>query len=289
MRFLRFSAALLLAGCGGDAGTTDAGPATRDAPSCPPGQHLCGINCTDDLPNDTRNGCRLGCGVACPIPTGGEARCLSDGTCDVTCNPPYSRSGDGCRCNPVSCSSMGVMCGEIDDGCGGRTNCGDCGTGRECSDGQCSCALDDAEPNDDEIRAFRIGTFADDPDSRMTFDTYGLHSATDVDFYRARIVDAAMSNPTIRVTLSNVPTGHAYDLTAWFRCDAGGDASRCDSGTMDTELGVGCAASSMDAMARVQLQTFCDTTSESGELTIRVRSTAWTNACVAYEILLEVS
>ena len=87
----------------------------------------------------------------------------------------------------------------------------------------------------------------------------------------------------------NVPTGHGYDLGAWFRCDAGGDASRCDTGTPDTTFGTGCVASSMMGMARVQLQTFCATTTETGQLLIRIQSTTWTTVCMTYELVLEVT
>lgn len=40
-------------------------------------------------------------------------------------------------CVPETCSSLGYECGTWDDTCGGQLNCGTCGDGYACSDGQC--------------------------------------------------------------------------------------------------------------------------------------------------------
>jgi len=124
----------------------------------------------------------------------------------------------------------------------------------------------------------------------MSFDIYTLHTTDDVDFYRVRVVDAAMSNPTIRVTLTGVPTVDDWEVAMWFTCDTGGDASLCNSGTDDATFGVGCAdTTGTTGMARVQLQTFCATTDEDGDLLIRIMSSTWTNACMPYHLTVEVS
>jgi hypothetical protein len=194
-------------------------------------------------------------------------------------------------CRPQTCSERGVQCGMTDNGCGGALDCGMCGTGRECMDNLCVCAADMAEPNERDLDAFMLGTFPDQPDTTMTFDMFALQTAEDVDFYRVNVVDSAMANPVIRVELANIPAGSDFQLGAWFRCDAGGDATRCDAGTDDTSFGPrGCISEATGTMPeRVQLQTFCDTTSETGHVIIRVQAAAWMNACMPYELLVSVT
>ena len=48
--------------------------------------------------------------------------------------PAWIAAGD---CVPSSCETLGQVCGQPNDGCGGRLNCGSCGNGELCSSGLC--------------------------------------------------------------------------------------------------------------------------------------------------------
>lgn len=266
--------------------------------ACGSGLHECDGMCVADQVNDPDQGCSQGCGDPCraPSPTeSGMAICTSSGVCDVQCVAPFRKVGDRCECVPQTCTQAGAQCGNpVDDGCGGRLDCGTCGDGRMCTDmNQCACTVDAAEPNDMELEAFMLGDFPDSPDTEMTFSVYSLDSDTDVDLYRVRVRDTATASPTVRVELSNIAPGSNFELGAWYRCDSGGDTTRCDAGTpaTDTTLGpVGCLSEEADTTPeRVQLQTFCDGDDESGNLIIEVRSTTWLNACMPYELLVSVT
>ncbi|MBW2463642.1 MAG: hypothetical protein JRH11_18470 [Deltaproteobacteria bacterium] len=303
MRFLSIltipallAAGLLFAGCQTSA-VPDAGRADSSV-MCGAGLHGCDGMCVPDQVNDPDLGCRLGCGDACPAPSptaSGNAICTSSGRCDVMCTAPYRKVSGRCECVPLTCTQAGAQCGSaVDDGCGGRLACGTCGDGRMCTEtNQCACTVDAAEPNDLEIQAFMLGDFPDTPDTEMTFSAYTLDSDTDVDLYRVRVRDTASANPTVRVELRNIPAGSNFELGAWYRCDAGGDATRCDAGTNATDLTLGpagCLSEETGIMPeRVQLQSFCDTDDDSGNVIIQVRSTTWMNACMPYELFVSVT
>lgn len=83
-----------------------------------------------------------------------------DGT-EQTCDPAGPQSDgtvclggvgvclDGACCLPASCSTLGVQCGQTDDGCGGVLSCGACSVSEVCVSG--SCALygsDSAAPGE---------------------------------------------------------------------------------------------------------------------------------------------
>ena len=40
-------------------------------------------------------------------------------------------------CTSKTCSQLGYTCGNIDNGCGGILNCGNCPSGKLCTNGQC--------------------------------------------------------------------------------------------------------------------------------------------------------
>jgi hypothetical protein len=54
----------------------------------------------------------------------GEGESCSEGTCVADCTPA------------TECDAS-IVCGEVDDGCGGTVNCGVCGEGESCSEGTC--------------------------------------------------------------------------------------------------------------------------------------------------------
>lgn len=273
-----------------DAGRRDSGTPT----TCGAGQHSCGGGCIDDLPNEPANGCRMGCGEACPAPTSGAVTCSAAGACDFTCTPPFRRQGDDCVCAPVTCEDMGATCGAPDDGCGTPLDCGGCGGGA-CVDGHCACTPDPREPgNDSSSLAPNLGSFADadDPPDAVHTDM-NIDEASDVDWVRFSIEDATDfpfgSNPSLTVTLSQVPAGSTYALTAFYVCNGSGDATSCAQGTSNNEIGRGCATSVVGgATGQVQLETECSGTDESGTLYVRVRASVWGGSCEPHRLTLRV-
>lgn len=298
MRFSLFllvsASALSIAGCGDDSSGSDGGG--DSGIRCMSGMHDCDGECVTDQINDPAMGCRRGCGTPCPEPSeGGMATCTSSGLCDVRCTTPYVKEGDNCVCRPQSCSEAGAMCGMgVDDGCGGRIDCGMCGEGRMCDDdNQCVCMVDEAEPNEEELEAYLLGDFPDTPDTMMTFSEFTLNTETDVDIYRVRVRDTGDASPTLRVELRNIPPASNFELGAFFRCDSSPNTTRCDGSLlgmeMDGPLGRGCVSENPNQdPERVQLQTFCGSSDESGNLFIEVRSTTWMNACMPYELFVLV-
>ncbi|MCS6797652.1 MAG: hypothetical protein NZ898_03840 [Myxococcota bacterium] len=285
-------------------GSTDAGvdvsetaPALDASPdahadggsACPPGRHRCGESCADDGPDDPSTGCRLGCGMPCPVPEHAEAICTSEGRCDFRCVPPATRSGDGCRCTPRTCADVGAACGTIDDGCGGRRECGSCASG-SCVEGRCRCGADDVEPNDAQLAATALRELTDAPDSLASYETWNLHEATDVDWLRMRVRDEFdAGNPIVTVTLDASATGHDLDLGAWYVCDAGGDGSACTMGAGDAMLGRGCLGETVgDVPESVRIEAECSGTNDTGTLFVRVRARTWSGRCDPYRLRVEV-
>ena len=68
---------------------------------------------------------------------------------------------DGCV--PKNCLAMGMNCGDMDDGCGYKLECGQCPPGKLCNDAaKCYCsAQDNYEPNNSPGSAYELGTFSD--------------------------------------------------------------------------------------------------------------------------------
>lgn len=62
---------------------------------------------------------------------------------------------DGCQ--PATCAELGHACGSFDDGCGGTLDCGTCGAGEMCDQGQCVCAPADCASLGHECGSFDDG------------------------------------------------------------------------------------------------------------------------------------
>lgn len=293
-------------GGGGDTGageddastpTLDAGRRDSGGGACASGQHRCGGGCIDDLPNEPDNGCRYGCGEPCPTPPDGEAACDDSGTCTFACPPPFHRVGTECVCTPRTCTELGFMCGAPDDGCGSPLDCGSCTGGGVCMTGRCSCPLDEREPNDSRL-AIDAQTFLDtmsDADDRTAVWMFGLHSASDVDWFKIAVVDdtdccwPTSNNPNITVTLDDIPSESNYDLAAYYVCASGGDSTTCSSGMEDNMIGRGCAsASSGTTIETVGLDTDCSGDDDSGTLYVRVTSRSWGGSCAPYRLTITV-
>ncbi|MGE0787505.1 MAG: hypothetical protein AB7S26_17660 [Sandaracinaceae bacterium] len=291
---------LLLTHACAEGGNFDAGTGTRDADGrdagggggrdggsamCPTGRHVCGGGCVDDLPNMPENGCRIGCGTACDTPTGGRARCNTDGTCGFVCDPPFVESDGTCACAPQTCEDLGATCGTPDDGCGTPLSCGMCGAGAECIMGACACPPDDAEPNDEQLRAVDIGDATDAPDTTLTFDTYSIDEAGDVDWFTIDVSDDFdAGNPAVRVTLDGVPSGDNYELEVYYACGGGSDESSC-------LVAAPCSNTATPSRsAVVNVSTECGgTTDESGRLYLIVRATSFGGMCAPYSLRVEVT
>lgn len=260
-------------------------------PDCESGEHECGATCVEDMPNDPENGCRLGCGEPCDVPAGATATCTSAGRCDFTCPTGATRMGNTCSCTPRTCAGAGAQCGAVDDGCGGTLDCGMCGEGQSCEMNICSCPTDDAEPNDVQAIAKDLGELTDAPRTTRAFDAYTLHSTADVDWYRFVVSDGFdVGNPTVDITLSNMPAGADYDLGVWYVCNSGGDGSSCQRGRAEELVGRGCVSDADGSgNERVVLEASCSGTNESGQVLVRVRTQRPADACGAYRLDVDVN
>lgn len=90
---------------------------------CNPPQHVCNGQCAGNTPD---TGCTTSVSCSpCPSPVNGMAACAINGTCDVTCNAPYVKSGGSCVCGAACCA---------DADCNGGT----------CVNGQCQAACNQA-------------------------------------------------------------------------------------------------------------------------------------------------
>lgn len=285
--------ACTLAGCANgvsdDGGAPDAGDGWGfgDAGAgCYAGEHTCGGSCVDDYPNEPVYGCRRGCGDPCPTPEGATATCTSDGQCDFECEEPMQRVGDACECVPLTCESAGASCGELDDGCGGTIECGACADGTACVDNACGCPPDESEDNEVQAAAYDLGEATDHPRTEMLMETYGLHSATDVDWFRVRVRDALdFSNPNMTVTLADAAPG--FVIGAWYVCDSGVNSSVCKQGDHSTVAGPGCSSPTDGTGATtLKIEAECGGSDESGYLLVRVMATEdiEANACTPYTL-----
>ena len=305
LRFALLLCACLLAACAeggtdGDGGVDASTPPPGDSgvrrdsgpTGCPSGQHDCGGGCIDDLDNEPANGCRLGCGEACPTPPDGEAACAEDGTCTVGCTPPFRLVDGECVCEARTCEDMGVMCGAPEDGCGMTLDCGTCMGEGSCIDGLCACAPDAEETNDSSTTAPMIDSAPDENTWERTYDMWNLDEADDEDWVRFSVEDTGLDNPSITVTLDQIPMGSNYDLAAYYVCDSGGENSSCGAGMPDNMIGNGCAsASSGTTSETVRIDADCDSafsSNDSGSLFIRVTSSTWGGSCAPYRIRIRI-
>ena len=115
-----------------------------------------------------------------------------------------------------------------------------------------------------------------------------LETMSDVDWFVWNVEDSNLdpTNPRLTVTLTS-PAGHDYTLLAYFSCTAGGSASTCEMGAMDTTFEPGChdsRAISPPSSRTVAMSTACDTRDESGKLYVRVQSRLWSLTCASYTV-----
>jgi hypothetical protein len=279
--------------------TSDAGPGSTDDPwtfpdddagtRCLSSEHVCDGECVDQLDNLPDNGCARGCGERCVPPPGGTAICTPDGACDFECAEGVERRAGRCECVPETCAALGAQCGTLDDGCGMELDCGACKDGGACNANRCGCEADAAEPNDVPGAAHALGELTDRPASDETF-SFGLATATDIDWYKAVIADRfGDGNPSMTVTLGDIPEGATYEIGLRYICDGSGDGGACEGGTVaDVGEGEGCVIASTSASAQLGWQAGCDGTNESGTLLIRIRATGDVTSCEPYSLRVQV-
>jgi hypothetical protein len=277
---------------GFDAAPFDAGPPPMRDAGCPSGTHECGTSCTPDGPNETTTGCRLGCGTACPEPAMfGMAVCTSEGRCAIECTPPAMLLDDTCVCEPLTCGAR--ECGTPLDGCGGMLECGACGTGSTCTpEGMCVCTPDEAEPNGNRATAFRIGPFDNSRDGTTTFTAFAIEDTRDEDWFIATVTDGSDGgNPVLELELSGIPEGSNYDLSAFYVCAEGTDATSCSAGMSDAEIGRGCSSASTGTTSElIRLETDCEhlSTDDDGDLFVRIRPVDDAATCDPYTLRISV-
>jgi hypothetical protein len=175
------------------------------------------------------------------------------------------------NCQPKTCAQLGKTCGSWDDGCGGTVSCGACPT---------QCAADAKEPNNDKAHAADLGTLTDSPASTKSAYNLTLPDG-DEDWFTAKVTDAGWwGNPRIQVT-----TARAVEVSIYYVCNNGGDASYCPNGeTPDNAFGTGCRS-----ISTATLQTSCSGIDESGTVYVRVRKTKSDGQCGGYSIDVSVN
>jgi hypothetical protein len=170
-----------------------------------------------------------------------DQSCPSCPACDacagVTCNsPPMATCLDAATLRtfmaPGSCSGGTCTYPHMDTPCA-------------CTAGSCGCTLDANEPNNTYVEVDSKPVLASIPNASWdgTYAMFGLHSASDVDWYRFDVTDMGTLNPEITVTLGNIPGGSDYELAAYYVCAAGGELTTCAVGSPDSgTIGEGCSS-----------------------------------------------
>jgi hypothetical protein len=83
-----------------------------------------------------------------------------------------------------------------------------------------------------------------------------------------------------------------YELVVWFACDAGGDESECGGygdDYPDTTHGLACRdTGSYEQPPWVQMVSYCDTTTDSGNVVIKVSKPERYGRCDSYQLEITV-
>ena len=174
-------------------------------------------------------------------------------------------------CQPKTCAQLAKSCGTHADGCGGMANCGACAA---------TCSADAWEGNDTAATAKSIGAMSDSPDSGKYVQNLTLPDG-DADWFRTKISDDGLDgNPYIKAT-----TSRALEVSVFYVCDGGGDASYCPNSVdkADGTIGKGCRGTTSAG-----LKTSCSGLTDSGTAYIRVRKLASDGQCVSYRLDVDV-
>src|SRR5690554_67936 len=114
--------------CGEERTIESCGPECGDPQTCGGGgiEGQCG--CTPDLTDEEHCANNAAeCGELTIVDSCGEERVIDCGAEDQVCTLFDTCGGGGeenlCGCTPITCEEAQVMCGPIDDGCGGTAEC----------------------------------------------------------------------------------------------------------------------------------------------------------------------
>lgn len=193
------------------------------------------------------------------------------GTHDDGCGSTVLCGACTSQCQPKTCAQLGKSCGNHPDGCGGTASCGTCST---------SCNADAAESNNTWATAKDLGATTDSPDSKKSAYNLSLPDL-DEDWFKTKVTDGGFDgNP--RVTAS---VARAVEVSVFYKCDAGGDASTCPNtlDKPDNTVGKGCRGTS-----NAQVKASCSGISDNGTAYIRVRKLASDGQCVGYSLDVHV-
>lgn len=191
-----------------------------------------------------------------PDGCGGEVDC---GTC-------------ASACQPKTCAQLGKSCGQHPDGCGGTRDCGACAA---------TCAASGtAKAGATPQLALDLGATTDSPDTKKSAFELMLPDG-DQDWFKSKVTDGGWDgNPRITASVAR-----PVEVTVFYVCDAGGDASSCPNSVdvADNMIGKGCKGTSS-----AQVKVSCNGVSDNGTAYVRVRKLASDGQCVNYSVDLFV-
>jgi hypothetical protein len=172
-------------------------------------------------------------------------------------------------CQPKTCAQLGKSCGKHADGCGGTRDCGVCAS--TCAGGSAGATSE---------TAFDLGATTDSPDTKKSAYEQSLPDAEE-DWFKSKVTDGGWDgNPRITASVAR-----AVEVTVFYKCDAGGDASTCPNtvDSPDNTIGNGCKGTSS-----AQVKVSCSGISDNGTAYVRVRKLASDGQCVSYSLDLFV-
>jgi hypothetical protein len=143
------------------------------------------------------------------------------------------------------------------------------------------CGYDDEEPNDAPGNAWDFGSFADDPNS-LRERTATIHTASDVDWYRATIYRRGLGTEPLVTVVASADVV----VTAYHSCVGSGTPVDCVWGRPVTdENGMGCESAD-GAESVIRAATHCN--DEQSNLLFKITSKAQAAECRKYDVRLEV-
>ncbi len=160
-----------------------------------------------------------------------------------------------------------------------------------------ACPAASNEPNDSEETAEDLGELSDEPSSGRVI-TSSVHTSIDRDWYRVHVADRGLGgNPEVSVLVSS-----GFEVTTWFVCgDRHTATSECSHGSSDYARvgGVeGCRGNALEgpsgeidvsADTMASSTTDCSgTSSDDGDLYIRVERTASAGSVCTYDLSIRV-
>jgi hypothetical protein len=202
---------------------------------------------------------------------------------------------DGCE--PQSCISMGIHCGDWEDGCDNTLNCGLCPPTQLCNmAGDCICSwADEYEPNNSAGNPYSLGAKTDhDASSQVTIIAAVQQEA---DWYHIEAQDKqwAFLEPYIHIQPGN-PDG--FSATVVYRCLDGTFpssynelfSSGCELVQGITLAGLGQVDDAwecqpVNGLITLQFGAYCALLDDSGDLFVGVSNLG---ACTAYQLDLHL-